>query len=111
MSLRRRTFSAALQPGRRDREPGVSVTCTSEADHVDSSIQVAGRYISFGVASETYLADTTTHRYIEISPGGWTRVDTTALVLVRPSPKKASHPISEIIFLPLESLPPIPDCH
>ncbi len=73
-------------------------------------VEIAGRYVSFGVAPHTYLADTVTRRYVQISRGGWALIDRKSLVLAQPSPQKANHAISDVIFLPLASLPPIPPC-
>lgn len=76
---------------------------------IDNSIQVAGRYISFAVAPRAYLADTVSRRYIEIAPGGWALLGDKSLVLETPSGVKALHGISDVIFLPLSSLPAMPD--
>ncbi|HUK77960.1 MAG TPA: hypothetical protein VL117_10220 [Thermoleophilia bacterium] len=75
---------------------------------IDDSIQVAGRYISFSVAPHSYLADTRSRRYAEISAGGWTLLGTSSLVIVEPAAGKAVHPISDVVFLPLRSLPAMP---
>lgn len=75
---------------------------------IGDSIQVAGRYISFGVAPRAYLADTVSRRYVEISPGGWTRLDDKSLIIARPSTVKADHAVSDVIFLSLSSLPAMP---
>jgi hypothetical protein len=75
---------------------------------IDNSLQAAGRYVCFGVAPRTYLADVTTGRYIQISPGGWALLDAKALVLLKPSKTKADHAIADVVFLPLSSLPAIP---
>ena len=80
------------------------------ASHVDNSVQVAGRYVSFGVPPAAFLLDTVTRRYIKLSAGGWTRIDARDFVLVRPSAKKAIHPISDVVFRPLSSLPAFPPC-
>jgi len=79
-------------------------------DNIDNSVQVAGRYILFGIAPHTYLADTVQRRYIEISAGGWGRLDTHDLVLLPASPKKELHLVSDVLFVPLSSLPPVPPC-
>ena len=76
---------------------------------VDNSIEVAGRYISFAVAPRAYLADTISRHYVEISPGGWALLGKKSLVIEMPSDVKALHGISDVIFLPLSSLPAMPD--
>jgi hypothetical protein len=78
--------------------------------HVDNSVQVSGRWVAFGVAPSTYLVDTVKHRYVKLSAGGWTRLDARTLILVKPSAKKAIHPISDVVFRPLASLPPLSSC-
>jgi hypothetical protein len=80
------------------------------ASHVDNSVQVAGRFVAFGVPPAAFLLDTATRRYVKLSVGGWTRLDALDFVLVKPSAKKAIHPISEVVFRPLRSLPPFPRC-
>jgi hypothetical protein len=79
-------------------------------DYIDNSVQIAGRYFLFGIAPHTYLADAATHRYIEISAGGWGRLDAKALVLLPASSKKARHEVTDVLFLPVASLPPVPIC-
>jgi len=73
-------------------------------------LAASGRYASFSVAPVLYIADAVLGRYIEINQGGWARVGATAIVLLKPSAKKALHGISDVIFLPLKSLPLIPPC-
>ena len=73
-------------------------------------LAASGRYVSFGIAPVLYVADAVLGRYIEIKNGGWARVGAKAIVLLEPSAKKALHGISDVIFLPLKSLPPIPPC-
>ena len=80
------------------------------AETIDNSVQMAGRYVLFGIAPHTYLADTAQRRYVEISAGGWGHLDGRSLVLLPPSPKKAHHAISDVLFFSLESLPPVPPC-
>ena len=77
---------------------------------VDNSVQVAGRYVFFGIQPRSYFADATNGRYLKINEGGWARLDAKTLVLLKPSAKKAIHGLSDIVFLPLKSLPPIPPC-
>jgi hypothetical protein len=73
-------------------------------------VEISGRYVSFGAAPHTYLADTVTGRYVEISPGGWALVGKKSMVILQPSVHKASHSISDVNFLLLASLPPMPPC-
>jgi hypothetical protein len=79
-------------------------------DSIDNSVQIAGRYVLFGIAPHTYLADTAQRRYVEISAGGWGHLDARSLVLLPPSPKKELHAVADVLFFSLESLPPVPPC-
>jgi hypothetical protein len=72
--------------------------------------EIWARYTSFSIPYRTYLVDTVAGRYVRISPGGWAITGPKALVLLTPSAKKANHAITDIFFLPLKSLPPIPPC-
>jgi len=83
---------------------------TGYGDSVANSVQIAGRYIVFGVEPHTYLVDTATRRYLELKGGGWGSLNSGALVILKPSSAKASHTISDVLFLPLRSLPAIPRC-
>jgi hypothetical protein len=77
---------------------------------IDNSVQVTGHFVFFGIQPVSYFANAASGRFIKINQGGWTRVDAKAFVLLKPSKKKALHGISDIVFLPLKSLPPIPPC-
>jgi hypothetical protein len=77
---------------------------------IDNSLQVAGHFIFFGIQPVSYFADAASGRFVEIKQGGWARLDARSLVLLKPSAKKAVHGISDVVFLPLKSLPPIPPC-
>jgi hypothetical protein len=93
--------------------PSVSpklIAQVGNGDHVDNSVQVAGRYIFFSVSPHAYLADTITRRYIEVSAGGLGLLSEKAFVLLPPSGKKASHVVADVLFLPLASLPAMPRC-
>jgi hypothetical protein len=79
-------------------------------DRFDNSVQIAGRYVFFSVAPRAYLADTVTRRYLQVSAGGWGRLNEKAFVLLPPAKVKAGHPITDVLLLPLASLPPIPYC-
>jgi len=72
--------------------------------------EVRGRYTSFSIPLETYVADTVAGRYVRIYPGGWAIVGSKALVLLTPSKRKANHAITDIFYVPLKSLPPVPSC-
>ncbi len=89
--------------------PAVRLFTAPGANHIDNSIRIAGRYLCFGVAPHTYLADTVSRRYVEIGPGGYACLDANSLVMLMPSAVKANHAITDIIFLPLSSLPAIPN--
>jgi hypothetical protein len=67
-------------------------------------------YTTFGVPDKTYLADTDAGRYVRISRGGWAITGPSALVLLEPTKKKTTHPITDIAFIPLKSLPAVPPC-
>ena len=73
-------------------------------------VQIAGRYVSFGVAPHTYLADTVKGRYIEIPGGGWGILDGKSFVYLPASDRKALHLVSDVLFYRLAALPPIPRC-
>jgi hypothetical protein len=83
---------------------------TTSGDTFSNTVQIAGRYIVFGVEPHTYLADTATRRYLEIKGGGFGGLNSRALVLAKPSRALAAHPISDVVFLPLRSFPPMPGC-
>jgi hypothetical protein len=73
-------------------------------------VAIGGRYVSFGVAPHTYLADTKLGRYIEIPGGGWGILDKKSFVYLPASDKKAIHLVSPVLFYRLSELPPIPPC-
>ena len=86
------------------------VVAAGYGDNIDNSVQVSGRYILFGIAPHTYLADTVTRRYVQINAGGWGRLNTRALVFLRPAARKASHAVSDVLLIRIKALPPIPSC-
>jgi hypothetical protein len=90
--------------------PRLLFATSNPASHIDNSVQVAGRYITFAVPRALYVGDTVTRRYVKVSAGGYARLDGGSLVLLRPSSGKAVHEISDVVFRPLASLPPIPLC-
>jgi SpoU rRNA methylase family enzyme len=71
---------------------------------------VAGHFAFFGIQPASYFANAASGRFVEIKQGGWARLDAKSLVLLKPSAKKAIHGITDVVFLPLKSLPPIPPC-
>ena len=73
-------------------------------------MHLAGRYVSFTVWNRAFLADTSSGRYIQINPGGDTYLGVKSLALGKPPKKKTANPITDLVFLPLKSLPPIPPC-
>jgi hypothetical protein len=80
-------------------------------DHIDDSVQIGGRYVSFGIWPRLFVADTRTQRYVQLGRhGGWIEVDATTLLVVSGSPKKAIHLRLRIALVPLDKLPPIPAC-
>jgi hypothetical protein len=83
---------------------------TGYGSGVANTVQIAGRYIVFDVEPNAYLVDTTTRRYLKLSGEPWGSMNSRALILVEPSTAKAQHPISDVLFLPLQSLPAIPRC-
>lgn len=72
--------------------------------------EIHGRYTSFSIPYKTYIVDVSAGRYVRISRGGWAIVGHKALVLLAPSEKKANHAITDIFYVPLKSLPPVPTC-
>lgn len=71
---------------------------------------VWGRYTTFGVPLKTFVVDTVAGRYVRILRGGWAITGPNAFVLLTPSKKKVDHAITNIYYVPLKSLPPIPPC-
>ncbi|MGD0272812.1 MAG: hypothetical protein ABSB96_03680 [Gaiellaceae bacterium] len=86
------------------------VFSTPIPDFIDNWVHLAGRYVSFTVWPKAYLADTSSGRYIQISPGGDTHLGAMSLALGKPPKTKTMHALKDIVFLPLKLLPPIPPC-
>jgi hypothetical protein len=86
------------------------VFSTTTPDFIDNWVHLAGRYVSFTVWHKAYLADTSSGRYIQISPGGDTHLGAKSLALSKPPKTKTMHALKDVVFLPLKSLPPIPPC-
>jgi hypothetical protein len=85
------------------------VFTTRNGDPIDFGVTLTGRYLSFTVWPKAYLADAPSGRYIEIKPGASTYLGKKSFALGKPPKTKAS-PITDLVFLPLKSLPPIPPC-
>jgi hypothetical protein len=84
---------------------------TRHLHHVDNSVHVGGRYVSFGIYPDVYVADAKLQRYVQVSRrGGWALVNPNALLVVYGTTKKVLHPILRIAFVPLRDLPPMPPC-
>ena len=79
--------------------------------HVDDSVRIGGRYIGFGIWPRLFVADTTARRYVRVARhGGWTLLDSRALLVVFGSTRKAIHPRLRVAFVRLRALPPLPAC-
>ncbi len=70
-----------------------------------------GKFMTFSIPLKTFVVDVAAGRYVLIYRGGWALTGRKALVLLRPSKKKANHAITDIFFVPLKSLPPVPSCN
>ena len=93
-----------------DRGPLRLVTARGY-DHVDNSVQIGGRYIGFGIQPRVLVADTKARRYVVITGrGGWTRIDSTSLLVLYATPSHGLDARARIAFVPLRDLPPIPAC-
>jgi hypothetical protein len=79
-------------------------------DHIDNSVQIAGRFAAFGVPLHSFLADVRARRYVQIGAGGFGRLSTGGLVFLRPSKRKKSHAITDVVVLRRGSFPSIPRC-
>jgi hypothetical protein len=87
------------------------IVAASSPGHVDDSVRIGGRYIGFGIWPRQFVADTTTHRYVQVARhGGWTLLDDTALLVVFGSTRKTIHPRLRVAYVPLGRLPPLPAC-
>lgn len=80
-------------------------------NHIDNSVQIGGRYIGFGMQPRIFVADTKTHRYLEITAnGGYMEVDRTSLLVTYAKSSKALEAPARIAFVRLRDLPPMPVC-
>jgi hypothetical protein len=87
------------------------VVDTRHGGHIDNSVQVGGRYVTFGIDRHVYLADAKSSRYIELTDqGGFGFVNREAVLVTSGSLKKVLHPILRVAFVPLRDLPPMPAC-
>jgi hypothetical protein len=71
-------------------------------NHLDNSVQIGGRYIGFGIQPRLFVADTKTHRYLEIERHyGWTELNSASLLV---------DSRERVAIMPLRDLPRIPAC-
>src|SRR5439155_21911232 len=80
------------------------------ASHIDNSVQVAGRWVVFGVPPALYLADVVKGSYVKLSAGGYGRLGARTLVIAEASDSKAIHPLAAVVYRSLASLPTMPAC-
>jgi hypothetical protein len=79
--------------------------------HVDNSVQVAGRYVAFGIYPGVFIADSHLHRYVEVaSHGGLALVNSSAVLVTHAPAEKVLHPILSMDLVRLRDLPPMPPC-
>jgi hypothetical protein len=84
---------------------------TRHLRHVDNSVQVAGRYVAFGIYPGVFIADSHLHRYVEVTThGGLALVNSTAVLVTYAAAKKVLHPILRMALVRLRDLPPMPAC-
>lgn len=87
------------------------IVAARDANHVDNSVQIAGRWIGFGIQPRVFVGNTKARRYIEITAhGGWTRIDSKSLLVLYATGSKALDAVAPISFVPLSDLPPMPAC-
>jgi hypothetical protein len=87
------------------------IVAARSLNYIDNSVQVGGRYVGFGMQPRIFVADTQTHRYLELSGrGGYTGVDRTSLLVLYAGRSKALEAPSRIAFVPMRALPPMPAC-
>jgi hypothetical protein len=84
---------------------------TRHFEHIDNSVQVSRRYVSFSIYPSVFVADTRLRRYVRLSThGGLALVNSTALLVTYGPTKKALHPRLRVALVPLRDLPPIAAC-
>lgn len=87
------------------------IVTTRGANHIDNSVQIAGRYIGFGIQPRVFVGDTRTHRYLKITDHlGWTRIDHRSLLVLYGTGSTQLDAVAPIAFVPLRDLPPMPAC-
>jgi hypothetical protein len=80
-------------------------------NHIDNDVQINGRYIGFGIWPGVFIADTKTHRYVQIfGHGGSTLINSRTLLASYASHSKLD-PIQKVAMVPKRLLPPITACH
>ena len=91
------------------------ILATKPLAFIDNDVQINGHYIGFGIQPPTgwphiYVANTKTHRYVEMyNHGGSTLINRTML-LVSYGPDSKLDPIDRIAIVPLHDLPAMPAC-
>jgi hypothetical protein len=84
------------------RRPPREILAGRGGNRVDNSVQIGGRYIGFGIQPRLFVADTKTHRYLEIGRHyGWTELNSASLLV---------DDGARVVLVPLRDLPRIPDC-
>jgi hypothetical protein len=87
------------------------VISTRHLEHIDNSVQISGRYFSFGIYPSVFVADAKLHGYVQVSThGGSALVNSTALLVTYGPTKKVLHPRLRVALVPLRDLPPIAPC-
>jgi hypothetical protein len=83
---------------------------TQRLHYVDNSVQVGSRYIGFGIEPHVFVADTRTHRYVQVTArGGFTRIGAASLIVFYATGSKVD-PIAHVALVPLRDLPRVPAC-
>lgn len=92
------------------QQPPQEILATRYTHYVDNSVAIAGRYISFGSQPNLYIADTRTHRYVEIEHAyGWTELNGAALLVdYGNNTKKTLNYRGHLVLIPLRDLPESP---
>lgn len=72
--------------------------------------RVWGKYTTFSIPLKAFVVDVVAGRYVLLHRGGWAITGPKALVLLTPSKKKADHAITDLFYVPLNALPPVPPC-
>jgi hypothetical protein len=80
------------------------------ANVIGNSVQINGRWVGFGIDPRSFLGNAKVGRYLQISRGGWTRIDRRSLVVVHAIASKQWGTPAPVAFVPMNKLPPIPAC-